>query len=365
MAANGNSNVLRSPNKSININLNCKKCKKVVKNGILCCECDRYIHYRCAKIDPSLSDNVKSDTTWSCEDCTIQESHMEQITQLREENANLKAIIEALKEDIIHLQNRSTEQPTCFTTYGNSIGRQNEWHTVQGRPNSQRWRNQRSLHKRTDSITTSNRFATLDKPNRQDHRDSEQTRYTKKTRNNEILLFGDSHGRGITEKINSKKKKCGTVKPGAPCSEVLREVNQTCKHLDNRDNVVIICGTNDVARNNSEKAVNSIKYTLGNLTYTNVVVVNIPQRHDLPDFSIVNKEVKSLNNKLSKICSKFKNVKMIDVNELDRNMFTQHGLHLNTAGKNWLAKQISSVISSQASEAMILPIPPLPNFQEN
>jgi hypothetical protein len=62
-----------------------------------------------------------------------------------------------------------------------------------------------------------------------------------------------------------------------------------------------------------------------------------PLRHDLQESSCISKEVQVFNRKLHKIFKARDNVKILDIN-LSRNNFTQHGLHLNTVGKEKVAK---------------------------
>jgi hypothetical protein len=51
-------------------------------------------------------------------------------------------------------------------------------------------------------------------------------------------------------------------------------------------------GANDIARNEIKDCINTLKRTLVALTCTNVIVFNIPTRHDLIKESIGNKESK-------------------------------------------------------------------------
>ena len=70
---------------------------------------------------------------------------------------------------------------------------------------------------------------------------------------------------------------------------------------------------------------------------TNFMVVTIPHRHDLRDTSCVNKEVQNFNTELHKIMKNKINVRILEISTT-REDFTKHGLHLNAAGKNKVAK---------------------------
>ena len=77
--------------------------------------------------------------------------------------------------------------------------------------------------------------------------------------------------------------------------------------------------------------------------HSNIIIVNIPRRHDIESNSTTNFEIHAANRKLSKIAKAYNNVKIVDSN-LHRIYFTWHGLHLNKYGKEWLSKQIATRI---------------------
>jgi hypothetical protein len=76
---------------------------------------------------------------------------------------------------------------------------------------------------------------------------------------------------------------------------------------------------------------------------TNTIVVNIPHRHDLAKDSRTILEIQAFNAKLNKTAKSFRHVALV---EMDSNgkYFTKNGLHLNNAGKEWLAKLIATQI---------------------
>jgi len=85
---------------------------------------------------------------------------------------------------------------------------------------------------------------------------------------------------------------------------------------------------------------------------TNTVIVHIPQRHDLPKDSRTNLEIQAFSAKLSKIATLFSHVTLIEI-DFNRKYYTKHGLHLNNAGKEWLAKLIASQIDKLVSDINI------------
>lgn len=160
---------------------------------------------------------------------------------------------------------------------------------------------------------------------------------------NKILICSDSHGRGLAWELNQNKVRTheavSFVKPGGRAKQVLNCHNIDGERLDKDDVLVIICGTNDVAVNEAEDAVSNIKATLDKVKNTQVVLVDIPNRYDLAEWSCVNKEVRKTNLQLKQLSEDYK-VPLVEVSKADRKLHTRHGMHLNSTGKTWLADQI-------------------------
>jgi hypothetical protein len=112
---------------------------------------------------------------------------------------------------------------------------------------------------------------------------------------------------------------------------------------------VIQGGSNDIYRNNSEAALMQIMKFCKNVNNTNIIVADIPSRYDLVKNSIVNKEIQVFNRKLSKVTKQLKHVTILEP-RLNREMVTQHGLHLNRLGKCLIAKQIAMEIYGLTEE---------------
>jgi hypothetical protein len=75
---------------------------------------------------------------------------------------------------------------------------------------------------------------------------------------------------------------------------------------------------------------------LSRLTHTNVVVINVPHRYDLMKWACVNNAAKDFNRKLRKLLKAYDDLKMTEVENL-RELYTNHGLHLNAKEKESLA----------------------------
>jgi hypothetical protein len=104
------------------------------------------------------------------------------------------------------------------------------------------------------------------------------------------------------------------------------------KHLMKNDATVFWGGANDVSKNNSQDGLKQITNFLKRNSHTNVIIISVPHRHDLPEWSCVNNEVKAFNRKLVKLMKPYKHTTVVKV-DLDRNFFTRQGLHMNSLGK--------------------------------
>jgi hypothetical protein len=105
-------------------------------------------------------------------------------------------------------------------------------------------------------------------------------------------------------------------------------------------------GANDIPRNETKNCINTLKRTLSALTSTNVVVRNIPTRHDLVKESIINKEISKANMDINKVCKRFRDVKVLDISNISRACHTRHGQHLNRIGKEYIAQEINKIIGN-------------------
>jgi hypothetical protein len=58
---------------------------------------------------------------------------------------------------------------------------------------------------------------------------------------------------------------------------------------------------------------------------------------------MINLEIQAVNRKLNKMAKVFSHVAIVET-DLNRKYFTQHGMHLNKGGKEWLSKLIATQI---------------------
>jgi len=109
--------------------------------------------------------------------------------------------------------------------------------------------------------------------------------------------------------------------------------------------IVVNGGTNDIdsKRNQTHKVLVHTEQFIQENAHSNIIIVNIPPRHDIGSNSITNLEIHAANRKSNKIAKAYNNVTIVDSN-LHRKYFTQNGLHLNKYGKERLSKQIATQI---------------------
>jgi len=95
-----------------------------------------------------------------------------------------------------------------------------------------------------------------------------------------------------------------------------------------------------VAKNNSVLGVELTRDIVIGASHTNVITISAPHRHDLSNELCVNEEVKIFNNKLHGRLERFRKVKLIEVPN-ERELYTEHGQHLNWRGKETIANAIA------------------------
>lgn len=166
---------------------------------------------------------------------------------------------------------------------------------------------------------------------------------------NKILCCADSHGRDLAWHLNKIQKKHETVsfvRPGGCTRQVLNIGNIEQENLGKNDVLVIIAGSNDVAKNEADEMFDHMSKTLENTCGTNVVLVELPNRYDLVDWSCVNKEVAKTNLRLKELSYKYSHATIVKASRAVRSLHTQHGQHFNIQGKQWLAKLIAEQVEN-------------------
>jgi hypothetical protein len=180
-----------------------------------------------------------------------------------------------------------------------------------------------------------------------------------KPKKQKIIIIGNSHARGCARKISNCLGKefevTRTVMPGAGLAHITTLAHGETPNLSPDDAVVIWGGSNDVSKNETSLGLKHLKNFINHKSNTNILALATPHRHDLQESSCINNEVQVFNGKLHKIFKARDDVTMSDIN-LHRNNFTQHGLHLNTVGKEKIAEMIVENIKQLKVKKKNIPI---------
>ena len=136
----------------------------------------------------------------------------------------------------------------------------------------------RNLNKSGKVATTWNRNKSLPKTNK------------KKT-----VIIGNSHVRGYAAELSSdlgqEYEVTGTVIPGARLEIITNLTVEEIRSLGKSDVVIVIRGTNDINKNESNIGLTHLRKFVENRRNTNIMVVAPPHRYDLHESSCVNKEI--------------------------------------------------------------------------
>jgi hypothetical protein len=126
----------------------------------------------------------------------------------------------------------------------------------------------------------------------------------------------------------------GCVKLGASSKFVWESVRSDANKRTMDDFLIVCSGSNDANSNDLNKVSHDVISFVRSLNPTNVILVNIPYRHDLVN-SNVNNEIKIFNRKLGKLAKFFPHFNVIEGGN-NKQQFTTHGLHLSGLGKELL-----------------------------
>ena len=162
-----------------------------------------------------------------------------------------------------------------------------------------------------------------------------------------ICIIGDSHVKGLSDKLSNDLDECfsviGISKPNANTEGIISSLNLLTENFTKNDLVIFYGGNTDISKNESKKGFYSLKTFLQRMINTNVILLGVPHRYDLPSFSCVNSEVYLFNKRLYSLQFFYKHVRYFNF-PTDRSQHTNHGLHLNMKGKSWIANHLVRVI---------------------
>jgi hypothetical protein len=178
---------------------------------------------------------------------------------------------------------------------------------------------------------------------------------------NKILIIGESHARGLSERVrnymNVHFDVTGITKPNADAKSITSPSHLVAENLTKKDLLIFYGGTRDISRNETNKGLRSLKAFAHRTSNTNVMLLEAPHRHDLPPFSCVNTEVALFNKRLHNLAATFNHLRILSI-PIERRFHTNNGLHLNKKGKDWIAsslvKQIRKVLLPDGSAPPIV-----------
>jgi len=133
------------------------------------------------------------------------------------------------------------------------------------------------------------------------------------------------------------------VKPESTTIELKETAKKEISQLSYDDLIVICSGTNDYELNELSLTLQNITNFVKNNNHTNIILMNVPFLYDLTNSISVKRNISILNRKLQKLVKVFPHAHFLEMDN-NRNLFTNHGLHLNKLGKQLVNHQIVSLL---------------------
>jgi hypothetical protein len=120
-----------------------------------------------------------------------------------------------------------------------------------------------------------------------------------------IIIIGDNHARGSAGNVkhnrNGNYSSSGFVRPGANIDALTSSMTEDIKHSTNNDTIGLGGGRNYVNKTNSQDGLKDITNFVKMNSHTNIILMSVPHRRNLPEWSCVNSEEKACNRKLLKL----------------------------------------------------------------
>jgi len=124
-----------------------------------------------------------------------------------------------------------------------------------------------------------------------------------------VILIGDSNIKGYTCNLKSLLSDnynfYSTVKPGSTTNELKESAKEEVGKLSLNDVIILCSGTNDYEPNKFSLTFHNIMNFIKSNDHTNIILMNVPSRYDLPNSISVNRNISTLNRKLQKLVKVF------------------------------------------------------------
>jgi hypothetical protein len=104
------------------------------------------------------------------------------------------------------------------------------------------------------------------------------------------------------------------------------------------------------------EAITNVSDFVKNSSESNIILMNAPHRHDLIPNSCVNKEVAKYNRLMRKVAKQNTNIQFLEL-DLNRSHFTNHGMHMNSKGKDQSSQHLAQLIGLTFDIPQPPPIP--------
>lgn len=288
---------------------------------------------------------------------------LDELEKYKAENESLKTVLSLLQTDYSELEKKlsaanefQTKCLTCFPdiSQAHSNISNNSWIDA-GRSKKLLKLNETNQKDqiKNNNFLSSNRFQILADEHMFDEAEVDESIKQKVNKENKdkILLCSDSHGRDLVCHLNQyigSSDAYAFITPGGTSKEVLKKETIRTEISDRKNSLIILCGANDVAKNEGQEVIANIRTILDEVIDNKVYLVDIPHRYDLAHWSCVNREIEKTNTILKRLCGNYRNTVLIEASQADRHFHTKHGLHLNARGKRWLACQIFRAMKGES-----------------
>ena len=168
-----------------------------------------------------------------------------------------------------------------------------------------------------------------------------------------------SHIRGYATSLkfllNSDYDLYCVVKPGSGSSELMASASKEISDLSHNDLVVICSGSNDYDLNEFSLTFRNIKNYIRINNHTDILLMKVPSRYDLPNSLFVNKNISILNRRLQKLVKAFSHSSFLETID-NRILFTKHGLHRSKLGKKLVNLQLAHFLLTTFAQKFSPPI---------
>ncbi|KAG8336403.1 hypothetical protein J6590_045368 [Homalodisca vitripennis] len=217
-------------------------------------------------------------------------SYKEIIELLQKELEDSSSQNDQLKQEIKHLKEYQIKLPKKFQKYSDSV-----------------------QNTKDDPINSTNRFQPLETNEMSLQQEISQVLSTSKSDSNETNK--------VKQSISNKSTKLQTPST--------RNFTPT---VSNRPKVLLLADSHG--------------WDMG-MSHTKILVSALPYRHDVPG---LNNRIAFINMELQDILSKYPDATFLPINNLQRHMYTKHGLHFNRTGKQEISRMVIHLVCREKDD---------------